>query len=210
MKICGIYQVTNPKGKVYIGQSIDCFSRKKTYQTASCKSQERLCNSIKKYGWENHKFEIIHECEESRLNELEIFYIKKFNCFNSETGLNLRSGGANGRPSELTKQRLSKTVKDKNIKASLETKMKMSKARLKEEFCLGRFLKRQLKRKSKKVNKKPKPIRIELLDTTTGIFYDSVVSAQKAKPSISDYRMCRAFRERYFGQNINNTPFIKI
>ena len=31
-KICGIYKITSPSGRVYIGQSIDVYSRLKQYQ----------------------------------------------------------------------------------------------------------------------------------------------------------------------------------
>jgi len=93
MKAVGIYKITNPKGAIYIGQSIDCNRRKTHYKNMCCKDQSRIYNSIKKYGWESHKFEVIHECLPSELNDLEIYYISLFQCFNSEYGLNLLSGG---------------------------------------------------------------------------------------------------------------------
>lgn len=57
----GIYKITNPKGKVYIGQSWDIKDRKRVYQRCECKGQQKIYNSIKKYGWKNHIHEIVHE-----------------------------------------------------------------------------------------------------------------------------------------------------
>ena len=45
----GIYKITNPKEKVYIGQSIDIEKRwKRYYYTLNCKSQTALYRSLKK------------------------------------------------------------------------------------------------------------------------------------------------------------------
>ncbi len=61
--ICGIYKITSPSGKVYIGESEDIKTRKYYYKIKSCKKQRRLYNSLVKYGWEAHVFEIIEECD---------------------------------------------------------------------------------------------------------------------------------------------------
>jgi group I intron endonuclease len=124
-KICGIYKITSPSKYVYIGQSFDIEKRFKYYKRLSCESQARLYNSLKKHGVEKHKFEIIHQCEREQLNELEIYYIELFQCFNNKHGLNIRSGGdSGGKLSEETKNKL----KLLNIgkKKSEETKKKMS------------------------------------------------------------------------------------
>ena len=41
-KISGIYKITNPKGKVYIGQSIDIYKRFKSYKYSGFKMQRKL------------------------------------------------------------------------------------------------------------------------------------------------------------------------
>ena len=46
----GIYKITNPKNKVYIGQSKDIIKRWYYYKTLHCKSQIKLYNSLLKYG----------------------------------------------------------------------------------------------------------------------------------------------------------------
>lgn len=130
MKVVGIYKITNPSNKVYIGQSIDVLGRQKRYSQNDCKKQIRLYNSINKYGWLRHKFEILCQCDESELNNLEIYYIELYQSFNTKFGLNLRSGGANGRMSDETKRRLSLNHSPKSSgkgrKMSEETKRKIS------------------------------------------------------------------------------------
>jgi len=74
----GIYKITNPKGKVYVGQSIDLTKRIKSYRNAKCKHQILLWRSLSEYGFWSHKIEIIEECSKERLNEREIFHIKKY------------------------------------------------------------------------------------------------------------------------------------
>jgi group I intron endonuclease len=74
----GIYKIINPKNKVYIGQSTDIEKRKKLYKNLNCKGQIKLFNSLKKYGWENHIFEIVEECNLEQLNEREYYYKKTF------------------------------------------------------------------------------------------------------------------------------------
>lgn len=121
VKICGIYKITSPSGRAYVGQSIDIISRFKSYFNVSNKTlvlQRRLYRSLKKYKPENHIFEVIKECKREYLDKWEIFYIKKLDLFDSDKGLNIRSGGSRGRVSKETKQRISKSLK--GIKRSPE------------------------------------------------------------------------------------------
>jgi len=106
IKIIGIYKITNPKGRIYIGQSKDVQYRWNEYKNLHCKYQIQLYSSLVKYGFEKHKFEIIHQCFPKQLNELEIYYIDLFQTFNSKHGMNLQSGGQNGTLSESSKQKL--------------------------------------------------------------------------------------------------------
>ena len=92
-KICGIYKITSPNGGIYIGQSVNILSRKSRYVNILCKGQSRVYRSLMKYGWETHTFEIIHECDRDELNELERYYIKLYDTFNTKHGLNLTNGG---------------------------------------------------------------------------------------------------------------------
>jgi group I intron endonuclease len=148
-KIIGIYKITSPTGKIYIGQSIDIQRRFNEYKNnRGCSVATRLYHSLKKYGFENHTTEILIECDVSELNDKEIYFIEKYQSFNTEHGMNLHSGGNNHKVSDETreKQRLShlgqpawnkgikrteeqkkaQSEKMKGRKASKETKLKMS------------------------------------------------------------------------------------
>ncbi len=140
MKICGIYKITSPSKSIYIGQSIDITFRWYKYKKNHCKTQNKLNNSFKKYGAENHLFEIVCQCDRSELNNLEVYYIELFQTFNSKHGLNLRSGGeGKGNMSEETKKKISEIQKGKRVgkdhhffgkKHSIETKNKISASRI--------------------------------------------------------------------------------
>lgn len=95
IKICGIYKITNPNGKIYIGQSINIHKRWLSYKGIRCKTQIKLLNSLKKYGVDNHKFEILQECLPEELNKLEKYYVDLYQTFNCDNGLNLKDGGGN-------------------------------------------------------------------------------------------------------------------
>jgi group I intron endonuclease len=91
-----IYKITSPSKKCYIGKTINLKQRYNKYKNQNIKSQNKIYNSIKKYGWENHIFEIIDVVYNSNnskneLANLEIYYIDKFNSFTE--GLNLSLGG---------------------------------------------------------------------------------------------------------------------
>jgi group I intron endonuclease len=70
----GIYKITNPKRKIYIGQSIHIEKRFDQYKYNITSQQTKLYNSLKKYGYENHIFEIIEECSLEFLNEKETYW----------------------------------------------------------------------------------------------------------------------------------------
>ena len=73
-KIIGIYKITSPSGKIYIGQSLDIHYRWNVqYFKLKCKSQTKLYESFLEHGVENHTFEIIHTLESFDSNKLELF-----------------------------------------------------------------------------------------------------------------------------------------
>jgi len=104
----GIYKITNPKGKVYVGQSINMETREGHYTSLMCESQPKIFNSIKKYGWKAHIFEKIEECDVSQLNTRERYWQDYYNVL--KEGLNCR----------LT------TTTDKSGEMSIETRKKIS------------------------------------------------------------------------------------
>ena len=137
--IAGIYRITSPTGRIYIGQGIDIELRLYiAYRQLNCKQQRLIYNSLIKHGKENHLFEIIHVLDSTNLdkiksidilNKLEIDYIIEFKSFvdDSEIGLNLSRGGDNKSHSEQSKKRISEANKRKVN--SPETREKIRKAR---------------------------------------------------------------------------------
>lgn len=89
----GIYKITSPTGKIYIGRSTNIHKRWVGYRVDMPKKQTRLYYSFRKHGVSAHQFEIVEECEKSALNEREIYYINLFNTCNTDHGLNLTAGG---------------------------------------------------------------------------------------------------------------------
>jgi len=106
-KIIGIYRVTSPTGCVYVGQSINIKRRWSEYKNLrGCGSDTRLYRSLKKHGFNKHKFDILEQCSQEELNNREIYYIELYQCFKSEFGMNLHSGGNNHTISEETRDKL--------------------------------------------------------------------------------------------------------
>jgi len=124
----GIYKITNPNGKVYIGQSINIEKRFKGYKSLRCKNQVALYRSFLKYGIEKHIFEIIEECSIELLNEKERYYQDFYNVL--EIGLNCKTTSFNSKTGSLSEDTKNK-IKEKATgrKASKETKLKMSLSR---------------------------------------------------------------------------------
>jgi group I intron endonuclease len=94
MSIIGIYKIISPSGKLYIGKTKNFENRKKQYQNLKLKNQRKLFYSFQKYGYINHKFEMIEECKYDKLNNREKYWIKKLDSVNK--GLNLTWGGDGG------------------------------------------------------------------------------------------------------------------
>ena len=124
----GIYKITSPNNKVYIGQSVNIEVRWKNHKNLSkSKDQPKLHNSILKYGIENHKFEVLQYCNIEDLNELERYYQDLFNCI--ENGLNCKltdTETQRGLFSEETRLKISKALTGKKL--SMEHRKSLSKA----------------------------------------------------------------------------------
>jgi len=118
-----IYKITNPKGKVYIGQTIDLIRRKANYKRLNCKSQTYLYNSIKKYGWGAHICETIEECSIKDLGKQEKYWKLYYNSI--QEGLNIRFDEEKG--GKLSKETCKKISKaKKGVKYSKESSFKKS------------------------------------------------------------------------------------
>lgn len=97
-----IYCFTNKiNNKKYIGQTINPNQRynahKSNYQNSNNQEYNSLLHkAFRKYGFENFDYEILSKDIDDieLLNQLEIFYIKKFNT-KAPNGYNVESGGKN-------------------------------------------------------------------------------------------------------------------
>jgi len=109
----GIYKITSPKGRIYIGSSKNITKRFKDYQYLNCKSQTRLYNSFIKYGVDNHIFEIITECDIQEMLSMELHWGLFYNVLDRKAGLNSKLPKNNENynvVSNETKDKISKSL----------------------------------------------------------------------------------------------------
>jgi group I intron endonuclease len=216
----GIYKITSPTKKVYIGQSINIEKRFNTYKRLDCKKQPAIYNSFLKYGINKHKFEIICECDITELNDKERYYQDAFSTIGNN-GLNCKLTTAydrSGKLSEETKAKMS-VIKIGNTyslgkKTSEETKLKIKRAII-EKWQNEEYIKKTLEG----LNRRKDPLKMQkkrinyinslkkvILNTQTGIFYYSVVEAAN---SINMNKHSLGGKLRGYDK-VNKTPFIYV
>jgi len=108
-KIVGIYKITSPTGKIYIGQSWDIISR-----FGQHRREKRpilvLNRSILKHGAHSHTFEIVHtlpfDVTQSVLDIYEQIYIDAYKSCGSNL-LNMKDAGSTGKMSVDARKRMS-------------------------------------------------------------------------------------------------------
>lgn len=157
INMVGIYKITSPSGKIYIGQSENIDIRwRYSYYNLCCKQQPKLYNSLKKYGVKNHIFEILEECSLELLNEREIYWKLKFvNILGWEKTLFCEIYDTGGGPkSTSTKDKISIALKGR--KHSEESKKKMSLKALGRKYSDEDKQKMSLAKKGKKFNEDQK------------------------------------------------------
>lgn len=124
-KIVGIYKITSPSGKIYIGQSWNVILRWNTHGNNTRTS--KLFSSFKKYGKKNHKFEMVHylpkDVSQVTMNDYEQLYIDLYKDCGLEL-LNLKDAGSRGRMSFESRQKMSLSRKGRIV--SEETRKKIS------------------------------------------------------------------------------------
>ena len=89
----GIYKITSPTGRIYIGEAKCLRQRCLAYTNPNkVKKQRAIYNSLVKYGVESHKIEILEIIKEDLLMERERFYQELYdsvnnglNCFYTQT-----------------------------------------------------------------------------------------------------------------------------
>lgn len=107
-----IYKITNiVNNKVYIGQTVRAFSVR-IMEHKRLRGKSHLVNSIRKYGFENFKFEILELFTSLEdMNQSEIDYIKQYNSTDKKLGYNIEMGGRNAIPGEETRKKMSNAAK---------------------------------------------------------------------------------------------------
>lgn len=68
MNKCGIYMITSPSGKSYIGKSLNLGERLNKYKNLLCSDQQYIYHAILKYGWDNMKVTILYSGERNELS----------------------------------------------------------------------------------------------------------------------------------------------
>lgn len=93
MSISCIYKITNTiNGKIYIGQTNNFYRRMREHKNllnANKHFNRHLQYAWNKYGEENFTFEMIEECEIDKLNEKEMYWIKKLHAASNRYGYNI-------------------------------------------------------------------------------------------------------------------------
>ena len=155
----GIYKITSPSGKVYIGQSVNIERRFKHYKGVYCKAQPIIYRSLKKHGAEKHKFEILCECEIHELNDKERYYQDLYSA-TSKNGMNCRLTFSSDRSGKITIQKSKETL----LKMSLAQKNKNPEVYLRQGITLS---KNELNTKRLKENNEKRKIKIGVFDFNT-------------------------------------------
>lgn len=109
----GIYKITSPSGKVYIGQSWDIKDRWRNHgrDFRNKVKKTKLYSSMEKYGFDTHIFEVIHllpaDSVQKDLDYFELQYLRIYKSHGIEL-LNIKEGGCGGKHSPETKAKMSR------------------------------------------------------------------------------------------------------
>ncbi len=106
----GIYKIQNKvTDKVYIGKSVNIEKRwiqHRCHLNNNVHANDYLQKAWNKYGENGFNFSVLCECEESVLDEKEIYYINLYKATDRSYGYNLREGGDGGAMSQETIEKL--------------------------------------------------------------------------------------------------------
>jgi group I intron endonuclease len=182
----GIYKITSPNGKVYIGESVNLKNRCKFYLSPNrIKKQRSIYNSLIKYGVDNHIFEIIEFCDSVNLKERERYFQEFYNsvnnglnCFYSSTANKLKKHSEEtikimSMKSSGTKNSFyGKKHTEESLKKISDSSKGVNNPNYGGKFINDEFIKKQILSNSKK------PLRVT--DTVTGEFFDFINSKECA------------------------------
>lgn len=123
----GIYKITSPSGKIYIGRSYRIKERWRSYKRMDCKDQNKLFASFAKYGTDNHIFEIIHELPNDISKEVIENYEVIYSDFYKDCNVKFLNLAPTGRGVGKLKDHQSKKAGDTHKGKSTWTKGKFGK-----------------------------------------------------------------------------------
>jgi len=168
----GIYKITSPSGRIYVGQSRNIENRFKGYFKLRCKTQPKLYNSFVKYGIDLHVFEVVETCELKDLNNREQHYLKLFDCC-SKINLNCL---ANHEPNYFTHDTIEKMRRSATGKISSLRGVKKS-----AETCLKMSLSKIGKPSTRKGAKLSEETKIKISKSKKGILQSDETKAKRIK-----------------------------
>lgn len=185
--IVGIYKITSPTNRIYIGQSTNINRRESEYKSGngSVKSQVLLYRSINKYGWKNHTFEIIEECKFEDLNKRERYWQDYYDVL-GPNGLNCVLVDSESKPKEFSKETRDK-IKQKAIGRvhTKKTKLKMSESRRgAKHYNWNKNLSKETKLKISEANKNK--VRSEDTKLKISVAKKGIVASEITKQRMSE------------------------
>lgn len=205
-----IYIIINKiNRKIYVGQTIQGFDKRYKGGVYNATSNPHLKNSIDKYGIENFifvkEFDVAYSKEE--LDALEDMYIKIYDTINPLYGYNKKFGGANGR---LTEESLNKISGEnhynygKHLSEETKQKIKENHADTRGEKCYW-YGKKLSEKHRANLSKNHANVRgannghaKKVRCITTGKIFDTVTEAQRyygLKSASNISRCCRGGRK---------------
>jgi len=210
----GIYKITSPSGRIYIGQSRNIDKRFSKYKNINnSKEQIKLYKSFNKYGIKNHIFETVEECLFEELNIRERYYQDFYDVLNS--GLNCILTKTNILPtiySQETKDKLSKASKGRKLPK--ETKLKISESKIGKKLSEEHKLKLSNYHKNKKLSpshclkikqrlKEKHPCSRKIINFRTGEIFETIKIASFSINMKSNTLVCKLN-----GRNKNDTDMM--
>lgn len=218
----GIYKITSPSNRIYVGQSTEVEARIKEYgYIYRSKKQVRLHASFLKHGVENHSFEILQECTAEELNDRERYW-QDFYDVTGSNGLNcdlVDSTNAPKKRSAETRNKIAKKLKghtynlgrrftgetliqiQKGSKARIGIPLAESTKQLLREANLGKKYSEEARKNMSKNNGMAKTV----LNTETGVFHYSVKEVSETYSLNQNVLIQKLGRHKK-----NNTQFIYI
>jgi group I intron endonuclease len=121
-----IYTITNPEGKIYVGQTNNPTIRLSghKYHGDVKGAPEMLRRSIVCFGFDAHKFEVIEECSLSKRSEREVYWIEKLDTLNNGLNMSYKKNGVWVRSAEYDLTiKLGRSKAEKEVMGRLYKKM---------------------------------------------------------------------------------------